>query len=226
MRQIDITPKRTLTETQAEGYPSRLYEGLKRQLYQQWVSYGLRRDLSVCHEQPEARIPITVREYREQDQRALFSLPPQQNTRNERLEIANRVALVAQSIPTCYVAVDTEHETPCFVQWLMTHEHNETIQSFFRGRFPRLAHDEALLENAYTPPQYRGMGIMSCAMAMISELAVSRGCRYVMTFVSRDNAASLKGCARAGFEPFVVRRDTHALFRMIRRRKFIPLDAG
>jgi RimJ/RimL family protein N-acetyltransferase len=110
------------------------------------------------------------------------------------------------------------------MQWLMLADQNERIQKFFRGRFPRLGADEALLENAYTPPEYRGKGIMSTAMSLITERARSYGCRYVITFVSKDNTPSLKGCAKAGFYPFLVRHDSHTLFHLIRSRRFEVLE--
>jgi RimJ/RimL family protein N-acetyltransferase len=70
--------------------------------------------------------------------------------------------------------------------------------------FPALGHDEALLEGAYTPPQHRGLGIMSAAMAMIAERADELGARHVLTFVGEDNIPSLKGCRRAGFHPHMM----------------------
>jgi hypothetical protein len=104
-------------------------------------------------------------------------------------------------------------------------EHNEAIADFFDGRFPRLCCDEALLENAYTPLAYRGKGIMPAAMAMIAERAFQMGRRYVLTFVSRDNIPSIKGCTMAGFRPYVVRNDTHILFHLFKRRYFSKLPA-
>jgi RimJ/RimL family protein N-acetyltransferase len=79
------------------------------------------------------------------------------------------------------------------------------LRAYFKGIFPRLAPDEALLEGAYTPAQYRGLGIMPAAMARIAEHGVAIGARWVVTFVSDDNIPSLKGCDRAGFSPFVRR---------------------
>jgi RimJ/RimL family protein N-acetyltransferase len=200
-----------------------VYKLLSRQFRQEWISYGLRRDLEVAHEAPAAKIPVVVRELQDGDIPALFHDAPELLTRKERLEIANRLAHIAEQIPRCFVAIDERENRPCYVQWLMTAQHNEQIQRFFRGRFPLLKNNEALLENAYTPVRYRGQGIMSAAMSQIAERAIELGGRYVITFVLQDNAASLKGCARAGFFPYTVRRDSHLLFRLIRRRRFIAL---
>jgi RimJ/RimL family protein N-acetyltransferase len=83
------------------------------------------------------------------------------------------------------------------VQWLLGVRDNDFIARL--GGFPALEADQALLENAYTPPAFRGLGIMPAAMAAIAEHASELGARYVLTFVDQHNIASLKGCQRAGF---------------------------
>jgi hypothetical protein len=50
------------------------------------------------------------------------------------------------------------------------------------------------------------------------------GARWVITFVTTDNEPSLKGCHRAGFCPYVLRRERWLLFR--RRLSFEPLLPG
>jgi GNAT superfamily N-acetyltransferase len=191
-----------------------------RLVRQEWTAYGLRRDLDHPHASPTPRISIAIREIEDRDIEQMFVERAPALPRKERLEIANRMAHLAERIPTCYVAIDRERNTPCFVQWLMTASANEQIARFFRGRFPALQGNEALLENAYTPPQYRGQGIMPAAMSMIAEHAREFGCRYVHTYVLKDNVPSLKGCSKAGFSPFIVRRDIHLLFHLIRYRTF------
>jgi len=205
------------------GAPSGVYGLVARQVYREWYAYGLRRDVDLEVKAPTARIPIAVRELLEADLPFLFGGQSPSISRQARLEIAHRVSFLAERVPTPYVAVDLRCGRPCFLQWLMTAKSNEEIQRYFRGRFPVLAHDEGLLEYAYTPAEYRGNGIMPAAMALITERAGEVGCRSVMTFVLRENAAALQGCAKAGFMPFVVRSDRHFLFRLIRRRSITDL---
>jgi hypothetical protein len=83
----------------------------------------------------------------------------------------------------------------------------------FGRNFPVLADDEALLEGAYTPDEFRGKGIMSGAMARIAEHGVALGARTVLTFVAEGNIGSLKGCKNAGFSPTLRRHTTFRLFR-------------
>ncbi len=195
-------------------------------LYEEWLSYGLQRDLSIAFEPPKARIPISIRELCDTDIPRLFPEDTSALPREEQLEIAARRAHLSENIPTCYVAVDLRKDTPCYAQWLMGPQHNDKIQRFFNGRFPLLRPDEALLENAYTPVEYRGKGIMPTAMAMIAERAIEMGCRYVLTFVARENVPSLKGCSKAGFCPYLVRHDTRIFFHIFKRRRFSRLPEG
>ena len=56
---------------------------------------------------------------------------------------------------------------------------------------------------------------MSAAMSRIAEEAGPLGARYVITFVGTDNPASLRGCEKANFFPYVLRTQ---YFRLGRQR--------
>jgi RimJ/RimL family protein N-acetyltransferase len=174
-------------------------------------AYGFRRDLDVPHTAPEALIPIDVRRIREEDTDSILgsetSLAPE-----EKWDRASRLRLLKSRVGTCYVAVNGE-DKPCYTQWLFSSQDNDFLQSYFHGSFPVLTADTALLENAFTPTAFRGQRIMSAAMSRIAEQASSVGARYVITFVGLDNTASLKGCARAGFEPYTVRNRRWLMLR-------------
>ena len=204
-----------------EGNFDEIGKRLSRRFRHEWISYGLQRDLSIPITPPKARIPIAIREMRQSDIPHLFPKDRSKLAREERLELAAREAHLLKDIPTCFVAIDLRHDIPCFIQWLMGPEQNDEIQRFFKGRFPSLQRDEAILENAYTPSSYRGNGIMPAAMAMIADRAVEMGCRYVNTFVDCKNTASLKGCSKAGFIPYITRHDTSMLFNLLKRRRFV-----
>ena len=79
------------------------------------------------------------------------------------------------------------------------------------------------MENAYTPSRYRGLGIMSAAMAQIAERAVDFGASHVITFVDEDNVASLKGCQRAGFNPQLLHHRIRVAFGLFKQDRFEPL---
>jgi len=108
------------------------------------------------------------------------------------------------------------------MQWLIGPSENDKIQAYFKGIFPLLAPDEALLEYAFTPDAYRGQGIMPCAMAQIAERAKAFAARWVITFVDHQNIPALKGCKKAGFVPYLMRKDTWRLFRRRSTFKQLP----
>jgi RimJ/RimL family protein N-acetyltransferase len=110
------------------------------------------------------------------------------------------------------------------MQWLIGPEQNELLQSYFKGIFPPLQHDEALLEGAFTPEEFRGRRIMPAAMAQIAGRAAEIGAQRVLTFVTHDNVPSLKGCRRSGFAPCLTRNDRWRHFH--HHISFSALPAG
>ena len=183
---------------------------------------GLRRDLTVPFTAPDAKIPISVRPLTEADLPALLALDETASP-EDKFETAWRGAFAAKHMKGGFVAIDERNGTPCYMQWLFGAADNEFVLSI--GGFPALKADEALLENAYTPARYRGMGIMPAAMARIAERASDIGARYVITFVQDDNIPSLKGCQRSGFAPHLRHNQVRLGFGMSRRDSFADLPA-
>ena len=195
----------------------RLGQGLRSQMER----IGLRRDLSQHLDRPSAKIPIDVRPLAEGDIDILLPFSSELQMA-ERLDIVWRRGFYRKVPRGCHVAIDLNTGQPCYMQWLIGPSENELVRRL--GGFPDLKPDEALLENAYTPSSHRGLGIMSAAMAMIAERAEGFGARYVHTFVGTDNTASLKGCQRAGFQPYLLHRRTQHGFGFFVRNSFEPLS--
>jgi hypothetical protein len=64
---------------------------------------------------------------------------------------------------------------------------------------------------------------MGAAMAQVAERAADYGARWVITFVDERNSASVKGCVRAGFAPYLKRHERFRLF--YRKIRFEPIEA-
>ena len=205
------------------GHFGVILNAIRKMSYSDSLSFGLRRDLTTPFETPSASIPLIVRPLVDGDISALLNMDAADITSEGINERWQRLQLLKADIPTCYVAVTPSH-APCCMQWLIMPSENDNVQSYFGGLFPRLAPDEALLEGAFTSETHRGQRIMSCAMAQIAKKAEDFGARWAITFVSHDNIPSLKGCKRAGFIPFLIRKEKWRLFR--RRVTFTPLPAG
>jgi hypothetical protein len=196
---------------------------LKLRLSSDTLSIGLHRDLTRAIEAPQSKIPVTVRPLVDADQASFQAAIRGAHVRADTRELkylTDRLRMLEVDLGTGYGAVDA-HGGLCYVQWLVTSDENRLLQKFFKHAVPALKADEALLENAYTFEQFRGQGIMACAMAQIAQRASDSGARWVMTFVAEDNVPSLIGCKRAGFEPFITRRRSTRLLRQ--RYTFEPL---
>ena len=189
-------------------------------LYSRSMRYGLCRDLNMPLEKPNAKIPIEVRLATDGDLRSLLSLE-ESHDGEDRLEIAWRRAFADKGAKRCFVAIDLRNDTPCYMQWLFNADDNPFIQQL--GGFPLMRPHEALLENAYTPAKYRGLGIMSAAMARIAERASDIGASHVITFVDEHNIPSLKGCQRAGFNPHLLHHRMQLAFGIVKRNSFETL---
>jgi RimJ/RimL family protein N-acetyltransferase len=201
------------------GIGIRIIGRWKDGFYTEFTRYGFCRDLALPFTNPSAKIPISVRPLENRDLLSLF--PDAASCIEEKLEIVRRLAFVEKGARGGFVAVDTRNDTPCYVQWLFGARDNDFIGRI--GGFPVLEAEQALLENAYTPPSYRGLGIMSAAMALIAERASDIGARTVLTFVDDRNIASLKGCQRAGFYPDLLQHRTRLGFGLITRDRFEKL---
>jgi GNAT superfamily N-acetyltransferase len=191
--------------------------------YSEFKGYGLRRDLDQPLQKPLAKIPFYIRPLRMEDLDIL--LPTETNLEySEKQQITWRRHFYKKVPNGCMVAIDGRNDIPCYMQWLLGSDKNPLLTQF--KCFPYLGKKEALLEQAYTIPSHRGLGIMSAAMAEIAELAPNLGARYVLTFVEEKGAASLKACQRAGFLPYLEHKRVQMGYGMIVRNSFKKLSAA
>ena len=194
---------------------------IRRWINSELSFYGLRRDLTAPYEPPPANLAIRIRPLLKSDIPALLKESGQ--TGQDIYELMARREFIKMHPRECYVAVTQDGE-PCYMQWLITPAENEQIQLYFGGLFPWLSVDEVLLEQAYTVGAFRGLGVMPLAMSRIAEMGRGCGARWAITFVAQDNIPALKGCERAGFRPYLIRRENWRWFH--RRFAFQSLPPG
>ena len=203
-----------------EGNGGAVADAIRTRLASETLAIGLRRDLTLLHPAPPAAMPLVVRPLRPDDDLGFLDAAAGLPVEAARARAAQR-RLVAAKLPTCWIALAPDGR-PCYMQWLILPRDNARIRARWGDLFPALRADEALLEGAYTAESARGQGIMAHAMARIAAEASCLGARWVVTFVGADNAASLKGCRKAGFTPYLERRESWRLFR--RRVRCTPLS--
>ncbi|MBV7267924.1 GNAT family N-acetyltransferase [Winogradskyella luteola] len=176
-----------------------MIKGIFKRVLSKTEAFGLKRDLTVKFEVPNAQIELLTRPCKASDE--IHFTADLQN-----------YGLVQENIPTCYVATNTEGK-PCYRQWLMGSKQNENIKAFWGESFPELKDDEALVESVFTTPAFRRKGIMPAALDSISKKVQDLGVRYVILFVEVGNIPSLKGCHRSGFSPYVLRIEKWFFFK-------------
>jgi GNAT superfamily N-acetyltransferase len=196
------------------------WSAIRYRMYSDSTSIGLRRDLSLRLTKPTPKIPITVRPLAATDDLSVLEPEPSMPAEEAMSRLIQR-RLLRSGLRVCYVAIAPDGK-PCYMQWVIPSTENSRARAIFGNLYPVLGPDEALLEGAYTPPAYRGKGIMSAGMAQIAETAIEQGARWAITFVDERNTASLKGCVRAGFAPYVKRHEKFRLF--YRQIRFEPIE--
>lgn len=188
----------------------KVWWALSYRLNSESTSLGLRRDLSVPFTAPEAKIPLSVRPLVSGDDLSSLDYEPGLAGDEAFWRLTQR-RLLRSGLHTCYVAVAPDGKV-CYMQWLILAGENDRLRRVFGNLYPVLGRDEALLEGAYTPVAYRGKGIMGAAMAQVAERAAELGTRWLITFCDEVNEASVKGCIRAGFTPYLRRHERFRLF--------------
>jgi RimJ/RimL family protein N-acetyltransferase len=206
-----------------DGHSRRLVDSLKTRFDSVSPSLGLARDLAVPHQAPAAKLPVEVRPLGPGEELDFLALDDPDLSDAAAHMILQQRRLLESQAGTCWIAVDRDGRH-AYMQCLILPEHNDRLRSLFGDLFPRLRPGEALLEGAYTPPDFRGQGIMAHAMALIAESAADQGVRSVVTFVGDDNIASLKGCKKAGFWPYTRRLEIYHLGR--RQIRYAPMPPG
>lgn len=185
---------------------------VRRHLWSDDVALGLRRDMTVSFTPPDATVSISISPIRDGDIPALLDVHSPDVPTGEIIDRLTRRRMLDGGLMRCYVAV-TEDDQPCYMQWIIGPAEHDRMVAIFNETFPRLGQDERLLEGAFTPEPFRGKKIMPAAMARIAGIAADGDVRWVITFVQKDNVPSLKGCARAGFSPYLTRSERWRLFR-------------
>ena len=192
-----------------KGHPGPALRAVTDRLHRESRALGLRRDLTVPFTAPQAKIPIEVRPLTSRDNLAF--LAESAGGQEEYFVRLGQRSLLKTNLSTCYIAL--ANGDVAYMQWLISADQQRNLETQFGDLFPALSANEALMEGAYTVPAYRGLGIMASAMAQIAAQATRFGARWVITFVDERNVPSLKGCERAGFSPYIVRRESWRLLQ-------------
>jgi hypothetical protein len=203
------------------GRVTEVWRAVRLRFYSDCTSLGLRRDLTEDVPTPNAQLPIHVRPLAPGDDLSCLDLDQPNLSDRQVFARLGQQRILQSGLRTCYVAVGPDGK-PCFMEWLIGASENRRVRKAFGNLYPRLAHDEALLEWAFIPDALARQGVMENAVAQIAARAADSGARWVVTFVQEDHTPAVKACELAGFHPYMRRVEQYRLFR--RRIAFKPLS--
>ena len=126
-------------------------------------------------------------------------------------EILRRASFYRRGFDACYFAL-TETGDVCHLGWLLSARHNGLIRSEYPPGTDDLKEDEALVENIFTFPRYRGKGIMLSVLQQMEDQARAQGLRRMVAYVDTTNTPSLTGFDRAGYKPYAEEKEIRRFF--------------
>ena len=173
-------------------------------------TYVLRRDFRKPHEPPKAKIAIQVRELKPKDVDKVFEHGQRKEVEPDA--VAYQEKILNSKAPEHYVAVDQE-DNPAYIQCLVRSDASDQFKDEFGEYFPDVQPNEILMDGAFMSRAYMGKKIMPEALSRVSESGRDKKTTHAITLVEMDNTASLKGCYRAGFHPYLLREVRWRLFR-------------
>ncbi|HLV15619.1 MAG TPA: hypothetical protein VKY41_10590 [Xanthomarina sp.] len=179
-----------------EGRAKYLWTAFLNRVHSKEIAFGFKRDLSVPYKKPRTLKPTTIREFQKED--AVYFV---ENPNNGLIN----------NFHTCYVGITNEN-IPCARVWLIDSSQNKTLKATWGDRFPQLRPDEVLLENVFTVPKYRGMGVIPAFLYDVAEKSKELGARYAITFGEIKNINTSRAYNYAGFSPYIVRTVSYFLF--------------
>jgi RimJ/RimL family protein N-acetyltransferase len=170
-----------------------------RRVWSDSVSLGLRVDLDRLPPRRQAKRRVLMKPVRARDFDVFATCLPDASDGDEALQLLQRERMCSTDVKTLFVGA-AEDGRPMYVQWLVQPDDQAGLHRWAGGLFPRLRPGDALVEGAYTFPDFRRLGLMVDGMWQLLEHARRDGATVVYTYVAPDNIASLRGCARVGFE--------------------------
>ena len=108
-----------------------------------------------------------------------------------------------------------------YIQWLITPEDNPVIRKHYQRLFFELKPGQALLENVFTFPKYRGRGYLRFGSEQLLVKARELGFQTVIAYIRIDKITTFNEFANMGFR-FANLLRIIQVFGFIRRKLLLP----
>ena len=150
----------------------------------------------------ELRLPrtfeTTLAEISEEDLAEITEVLPSLDP-GSRKELLIRLAFYDAGFKNCYVARTPSGEL-AHLQWLIYPDENDIIRSQFKNRFYALKAKQVMVENAFTFPKYRGLGLVQSITYELLQKARAKGARAALCYIIKTNTESINQFMSLGFK--------------------------
>lgn len=113
-------------------------------------------------------------------------------------ELLARILFYECGFKNCY-ALKVNGTIAC-LQWLVYPSENEIIERRFKRRFATLKPKQVMVENSFTFPRYRGLGLMNVICTELLQIAQAQGYVGAICYVIKENINALNQLTQTGFK--------------------------
>lgn len=99
----------------------------------------------------------------------------------------------------CYVVRKPDGRL-AYMQWLIYPDENDILAERFGRRFYLLQPDQVMLENAFSFPDVRGLGLLPCISSDLLVKAGEQGYKSAVIYIKNGQITSLNEFMRLGFK--------------------------
>ncbi len=129
----------------------------------------------------------------------------------DRKEIVSRILFYKSGFKNCYVA--KKKDDIAYIQWLIYPYENSIIKENYQRIFYPLGENQVMIENAFTFPKYRGIGLMEAVTLKLLSIAKKEGYKFAVGYIRKDRIISLNEFIKMGFK----------ITKMVREYKFLGM---
>lgn len=115
-----------------------------------------------------------------------------------RKEIVTRVLFYQSGFRNGYVGRWKNGEL-AYLQWLVYPFENEIIRRHFKRIYHELVENQVMIENAFTYPKFRGLGLLPSLSYRLLIKARDEGYKSAVAYIRRNSIVSLNEFFRLGF---------------------------
>lgn len=160
--------------------------------------YILKRNLVSLFNENKTRLAITVNKINCDDVSELVRTVKSLD-RDSKREVVARLLFYKAGFKNCYVA-KTRNDEIAYLQWLVYPTENALIKKYYPNTFYGLRKNQVMVENAFTFPRFRGLGLMPAVTLVLLNIAKEDGYKSAIGYIRKDKIASLNEFVKLGFK--------------------------